>query len=90
MIELLNTEIPLWAGLLFIVVVVCMIPTRRRGQSWTGRAPEVEGSPPTCRERPVVEGRSKKGGINQPPTTPKPDIHPVGQGVPSKRVTRTR
>ena len=34
-------------------------------------------------KRPLTEGLIKKGGLNKPPTKPKPNLKPVGQGKPS-------
>ena len=44
----------------------------------------TEGCVVRSSERPVVkitEGNIKRGGVNPPPTTPKPPATPVGQGI---------
>lgn len=39
-------------------------------------AVDINGKPITV----IKEGKEKKGGINKPPTTPKPKMKPKGQG----------
>jgi len=42
-------------------------------------------------KRPLTEGIQKKGGLNKPPTKPKPNVKPIGQGKSnnnSKNITK--